>query len=291
VVFNLYFVGEPSSKDNLALEAETFVHPRYPSLVLTCLVLLIYGVNETRPSQSFSSLLSLGLGTVSIQTVIFWLLPKSGTVGLVSNVLIANLPQLILSFAYFTYNALFTSMLAGLEWSQMAWQKKSLRVSQKPQGEQRSSYFLQLPYRYAIPLLGCSAVMHWLASQSIFLIAVERYDPLGNPMPADYSGVIEGEHYTCGWSPLAVLLVICGGVLMIAGAIVMGRRKYQPGMPLRGTNSAVVAAACHVAGGEENIERKKLIWGVVSKYDADGTGHCAFSSGEPDFPQEGVAYK
>ena len=102
---------------------------------------------------------------------------------------------------------------------------------------------------------------------------------------------IEGEHYTCGWSPLAVLLVICGGVLMIAGAIGMGRRKYQPGMPLRGTNSAVIAAACHVVGVDENIERKKLKWGVVGKYDIDGTGHCAFSSGEPDFPQEGVAYK
>ena len=104
-------------------------------------------------------------------------------------------------------------------------------------------------------------------------------------------GSIEGEHYSCGWSPLAVLLVICGGVLMIAGAIGMGQKKYQPGMPLRGTNSAVIAAACHVVGGEENIERKKLKWGVVGKYDNHGTGHCAFSSGEPDFPQEGVAYK
>ena len=191
-------------------------------------------------------------------------------------------------------------MLAGLEWSQMAWQKNSLRVSQKPQGEQRSSYFLQLPYRYAIPLMGFSAVMHWLISQSIFLIAIERYDPDGKPVQQmqlgnDYIPSIlvgnEGEHYTCGWSPLAVLFVICGGVLMIAGAIGMGRRKYQPGMPLRGTNSAVIAAACHVAGGEENIECKKLKWGVVDKYDTDGTGHCAFSSGEPDFPQEGVAYK
>src|SRR5882762_5302147 len=105
----------------------------------------------------------------------------------------------------------FTSMLAGLEWSQMAWQKKSMRVSQTPRGEQRSSYFLQLPYRYAIPLLGFSAVMHWLVSQSIFLIAVERHDPLGNPAQSpsypglnfykyDANAAIEGEHYSCGWS-------------------------------------------------------------------------------------------
>ena len=278
---SLYFVSEPSYKDKWHSKLK---HSRYPGLVLTCMLLLMYGVIQTSP-YSFSSLLSLGLGTVSVQTIIFWSLPNSGTVGLLSNVLIANLPQLILSIAYFTYNALFTSMLAGLEWSQMAWQKKSLRVSQNPQGEQRSSYFLQLPYRYAIPLMGFSAVMHWLVSQSIFLIAVERYDPQGNPMMNKWDLEIEGEHYTCGWSPLAILLVMCGGVFMIAGAIGMGWRKHQPGMPLRGTNSAVIAAACYVAGGEENIERKKLKWGVV------GTGHCAFSSGEPDFPQAGVAYK
>ena len=135
------------------------------------MVLLIYSVKETYHLQSFSSLLSLGLGTVSVQTIIFWSLPNSGTVGLLSNVLIANLPQLILSIAYFTYNGLFTSMLAGLEWSQMAWQKKGLRVSQNPQGEQRSSYFLQLPYRYAIPLLGFSAVMHWLVSRGALILA------------------------------------------------------------------------------------------------------------------------
>jgi hypothetical protein len=268
--------------------------------VLTCLILLTYGVTNTQPSQSFSSFLSLGLGKVSTQTLIYWKLPSSGTVGLLSNVLVANLPQLILSLAYFTYNALFTSMLAGLEWSQMAWQKKSVRVSQTPRGEQRSSYFLQLPYRYAIPLLGFSAVMHWLVSQSIFLIAVERHDPLGNPardyyhvnyFKYDADAAIPGEHYSCGWSPLAVLLVTCGGVLMIAGAIGMGRRKYQPGMPLGGTNSAVIAAACHAAGEEENIECKKVKWGVVGEYDTDDTGHCAFSSEEPAFPQEGVAYK
>jgi hypothetical protein len=102
------------------------------------LILLIYGVTQSQSHllQSFSSLLSLGLGTVSTETVIFWHLPSSGNVGLLSSVLVANLPQLILSFAYFTYNALFTAMLAGLEWSQMAWQKKSLRVSRNPQGEQ-----------------------------------------------------------------------------------------------------------------------------------------------------------
>jgi hypothetical protein len=78
---------------------------------------------------------------------------------------------------------------------------------------------------------------------------------------------------------------------MIAGVIGMGQRKYKPGMPLGDTNSAVIAAACQIVGEEKNMERKKVKWGVVGQYDTDGTGHCAFSSGEPAFPQEGVVYK
>lgn len=35
--------------------------------------------------------------------------------GLIPNVVIANSPQLILSFLYFSYNALFTAMLMGYE--------------------------------------------------------------------------------------------------------------------------------------------------------------------------------
>jgi hypothetical protein len=81
-------------------------------------------------SHSFS-LLSPGFGTVSSQTIIFWGLPDPGTVGLLWDVLVVNLPQLILSFAHFTYNAFFTAMLVGPEWSQMAWQKKSLIMYNK----------------------------------------------------------------------------------------------------------------------------------------------------------------
>ena len=107
--------------------------------------------------------------------------------------------------------------------------------------------------------------MHWFVSQSIFLIAVERTDPLGIAAVSD--GVIEGDHYSCVWS-LAVLLMICGWVFMFAGAISTGWRKYKPGMNRR---------EGQMGGGWSD--------------DTVGTGHCKFSSGEPAFPQEGVAYK
>lgn len=52
--------------------------------------------------------------------------------------------------------------------------KKPLRVT-APQGQQRSTYYLHLPYRYSVPLIVTSALLHWLVSQSIFLVRIDEY--------------------------------------------------------------------------------------------------------------------
>ena len=336
--------------------------------------LLAYGILHTPGHPNASNLLKLPFGSISAETIIHWELPSSDTSGFAANVLIANFPQLILSAAYLNYNGLFTSMLAAYEWSQMAWHQKGLRVSHNPQGAQRSTYFLQLPYRYAIPLLIGSGAMHWLVSQSLFLVTVLRYDILGQPLGDDLefqlelgssSQIAETTHYSCGWSPIAVLCVIIGGLVMICTALFVGRRFHlQPGMPLGGTCSAVIAAACFVDDTEiedgDPLETRALKWGVIRAGAAEGIdqidpeqgdeqeqtidirpvsavkpssfapfsasrssifsnstaynpvssstdiellllsdpnqsehrfGHCAFSSRDPEFPQEGVLYR
>ena len=91
-------------------------------------------------------------------------------------VLLANLPQTILSFLYLTYNSLFTCMLSGHEWSLFGHHHRTLRVT-SPRPGQRSTYWLQIPYTYAIPLMTLSGLLHWLTSQSIFLAVIEISDP------------------------------------------------------------------------------------------------------------------
>ena len=56
----------------------------------------------------------------------------------------------------------------------------ALRVS-APQGIQRSSYFLSMPFRYSIPMLAIFSVMHWLLSQATFIIRVNRITWEGEP--------------------------------------------------------------------------------------------------------------
>jgi len=230
------------------------------------------------------------------ETIIQWLLPTAGTEGFLTSVFIANIPQITLSLLHFIYNALLTAMLSGLEWSKFAWERRGLRVSRKPVGAQKSTFFLQLPFRYGLPLLALSGSVQWLLSQGIFMVAIEVYNPMGEPAGSDVAdcilygykpGCLESPtRYTCSWSPIAVLAVIGAGLLMMAVASIMGTRRYKPGMPLGGNSSAVISAACHVAETDkpEKVEQLKLKWGVVSSESAELL-HCAPSIGERTFLQ------
>lgn len=86
--------------------------------------------------------------------------------------MLANTPQLILSICYTVYNGLFTRMLAEVEWSKYSINYRSLRVT-SPQGQQRSTYRLQLPYRWSVPLILVSVLLHWTYSNCIYVTNYE----------------------------------------------------------------------------------------------------------------------
>ena len=93
---------------------------------------------------NIKDLYALGFGSVNANSVV-----GIAPTGLIATTLFANLPQGILSFLYLTYNGLFTCMLGSYEWSRFSRFRKALRVT-APVGNQRSTYYLQLPYTYAI---------------------------------------------------------------------------------------------------------------------------------------------
>jgi hypothetical protein len=82
--------------------------------------------------------------------------------------LVANTPQLILSICYMAYNGLLTRMLAEFEWAAFGIKYQPLRVTTR-KGEQRSTYRLQLPYRWSIPLIAASILLHWLYANSLYV--------------------------------------------------------------------------------------------------------------------------
>jgi hypothetical protein len=196
---------------------------------------------------------------------------------LLVNVLLANLPQGILSFLYLTYNGLYTCMLNADEWGRFAHQRKTLRVT-APLGEQRSTYYLQLPYTYALPLLTLSGTLHWLASQCIFLARITLYHRDGTEAQEELIS-------TCGYSCLAIIFVIIAGSVSVLVGVCMGFRRYPAGIPMAAGCSAVISAACHPLPSEDNnAAYLPLKWGVVSK------GHYSFSAGPVENPVAGNEY-
>jgi hypothetical protein len=178
-----------------------------------------------------------------------------------------------------------------------AHKRKGLRVSTRPEGQQRSTYFLQLPYRFGIPLIVLSGTLHWIISQSIFLLAIDFYDSLGNPDDSYREGMpyAARDYRTLGFSPSAILSVIVLALLMIISIVGMGYIPYKGGIPLAGSNSMAISAACHPANdcnadeGGISTAFERLQWGVM-KTSQDGVGHCGFSSEQVTAPVEGEMY-
>lgn len=248
--------------------------------ILTALPLCHMGINATQlTSRKFSHLWALGYGTVTSEQMVNWN-GMGGSGGLMLTILIANSPQALLSFLFLTYNGLFTCMLLADEWSGYAHHRKPLRVT-SPIGEQRCTYRLQLPYRYGIPLSILSGTLHWLVSQSLFLARVTAFAPDGTE---DINGSIS----TIGYSSIAILTVIIYGTVVVFLGIGMGFRRYKPGMPLVGSCSAAISAACHKPNEDVDASRKGVMWGVVGV--ENGIGHCCVTSSEIEKPMEGELY-
>ena len=208
-------------------------------LISAALITSVFLYFDAAQGNRLPALWNLGFGKIDPSTTLSWSTASStsSSTWLLSMVLLANLPQVILSFLYLMYNGIWTCMLAEYEWTRFAFFRKGLRVS-KPRGEQRASFYLELPLRYGLPLVGVSSLLHWLVSQSLFFVRIMVYN-------ADGTHSESGNITSCGYSPIAIFFTILAGCVMLLGMIVMGFRKYPIGMPLAGSCSAVISAACH----------------------------------------------
>jgi hypothetical protein len=219
-------------------------------------------------------------------------------------VLIANLPQVLASFIYLTYNGLFTCMLAGREWAKYAVRRAPLRVT-IPKPGQRSTHFLELPFRFSIPILGASSLLHWFISESIFVVRIAVYKD-GLPFSKGYyakefgtdnnanTNIISG----LGYSDRGLIASLVWGICLVVACLVVAMFFKNPkGIPLGGTNSAVISAACHLRYDDDRTDKhgddvaeKPLMWGVTIRAGEDKVGHCSFSAGEVEMPQPDCLY-
>ena len=165
------------------------------------------------------------------------------------------------------YNRIYTCMSFSKEWNDFAHRRRPLRVT-SPRGSQRSTYFLSLPYHFVIPILAISVTTHWILSQSLFLVAIDVFDENGS---LDTPSSI----LTCGFSCIALIFLIGIGWLIFISGVVSGLRRHKGGIPLVGSCSAAISAACHPLADEVDVSLVPVKWGVVGI--DRGVGHCALS--------------
>ena len=178
-------------------------------------------------------------------------------------------------------------MLLADEWSDYAHERKPLRVTD-PVESQRSTYRLQLPYRYGIPLLVFSGTFHWLVSQTFFLARVMAFQANGKEDTANSIS-------TVGYSCIALIVVIPFGTIAVLIAVMIGFRTYRPGIPMLASCSAAISAACYRSDDDIDAATKPLLWGSAAQPDDEfdpGTkvidwggrkrrvGHCCLTSFE-----------
>lgn len=225
-------------------------------LIPSVIVLRLGILNYNKASKS-KNLWDSGLGDASTGTTLAGLSIPGTASGIFSMIFLANVPQILVSLAYFFYNGLLTCMLGAVEYDNYAIAQKPLRVSW-PRGAQRSTYYLSLPYRYSVPLLIVSAVLHWLVSQSFFFVQVIPFDRQGVPQRISPNVLV-----TCGYSPVAIIFgIIVGGLLPIV-AVLLGLRRFRSHMPLAGQCSAAISAACHPMTTAVDHALKPVQWGEV----------------------------
>ncbi|KAK0648169.1 hypothetical protein B0T16DRAFT_455664 [Cercophora newfieldiana] len=268
----------------------------YVGMILLMMVFFSLGIIRFEGGPSWDKIWGYGIGSVNAQTVI----TGAPDLPLIAVILLSNVPQLALSAVYFWYNNILTSIAMAMEWDQFGFIRKGLRVSTPQRGSQRGSYMLQLPYRLAVPLMITSGVLHWLASQSLFLADIDyvQSDP---PVPKSSSGStnkygangVESHFSTCGYSPLAILLLVLLAVVMVIILIIISMTRFLTGMPVAGNCSAAISAACHgLAKPGSGASEKPVMWGEVVVHEVDGTlkRRCAFTSEEVSKPVEGRIY-
>ena len=183
---------------------------------------------------------------------------------------LANVPQLVLSFCYLCVNTICTSMAAAEEWNNLASHKKGLRVTQ-PAGSQRSKYFLQLPYRRSLPLMAFSGTLHWLLSQTFFLVRIDFYDRR--------SVIVESEFRSaCDFSTLGLYVLLFAAYLLLGIVGGFGLTSMLTKAPIIASCSLAISASCHLSPNKIDPHLAPVQWGVIEHQVVEGFGHCSLSS-------------
>lgn len=113
------------------------------------------------------------------------------------------------------------------------------------------------------------------------------------------------EVITCAYTPVAILSSILVTSFMFTSLVALPRQRLESAMPVAGSCSIAIAAACHPRADpnqlrdvemedhrdekEEDMELLPVQWWAIP---VEGSlGHCSFTSDDVDMPGSGKDYQ
>ncbi|KAH9212358.1 hypothetical protein DL95DRAFT_464087 [Leptodontidium sp. 2 PMI_412] len=199
----------------------------------------------------------------------------------------------------FVFMSIISSLFLAEDWSKFAFIPQSLMVS-SPVGIQRGTWLLGAPLAWGSGFLILQTLLHWLLSQSIFVVQISIYNKDGTPVPDSTSNDDSTSRYAhlsnCGYSPIAIIFSVIAAVVLLLLAIGFYLRRFPAGSPpVVSTCSAAISAACHPISMSEEKMYGKFRWGADGDL-FNGVGHCSIVSDEmwrqgyAQPPSEGFVY-
>ena len=120
-------------------------------------------------------------------------------------------------------------------------------------------------------------------SQSMFLALVDIVDDTGSLN--DRISIS-----TVGYSCIAIFFAILVGIVAVTAGVLNGFRRFDAGIPLVGSCSAAISAACHRPSDDSSASLLPLKWGCVDADSGNNIGHCTLTSFEVTAPEQGCFY-
>ena len=136
------------------------------------------------------------------------------------------------------------------KWFAMSIRYKALRVTD-PEGQQSSTYFLQLPYRYRIPLIviSTSISLQWVLSGCIYLLVMQGDYFDQYTLNGDFSSSTGplSSSTALGFSTKLLLVMMTLGIALVFIPGVFRFISLPRHSLVVGSNSFAIAAACQVS--------------------------------------------
>jgi hypothetical protein len=180
-------------------------------------------------------------------------------IGLPIQIAIANAPQLWLSLGYLLWDNQITRIWGEHEWRSYAGRRKVPRVSYGADSPGvRNTRWLQLPYWLSATLMSISTLMHWVVSQTLFVVEVENRSGIST---SDTPSQPQLTFAIC-YSPTAIFTIAVIAMILIIALTVYYLIPFRSWMPVMGGSARVVFASCTAL--PKHLPADGIMWGDVS---------------------------